>query len=827
MCAVVSVAALQPAFGAEGPTGPVPLAGLPYEVVDGWAVHAGDMVIGQAEDVGPATPDGQFSPRFQSGTMDVALWDHGVVPYIIDEDFSAETKTEILAAIKEWNDKTVISLVPRQAETSYVRFQTTTERCRSHVGMTGGEQTIWWASSGSHCGGVGFLLHEIGHTVGLWHEHQRTDRDTYLSVRDSGISQAGKEWIVPTGHPADGPYNYASVMHYHALAHTQDGRPVMDTIPPGMPIRSTGDELSQGDIHRVGRLYGREPWATTITTNPPGLEIVINGRRTKTPSTHYWPHGVVKSLIAPALQRDGGTRFVFSRWNTNNARVGNIVVGSRGTWLEANYIVQHPVSASPHPVEGGSVTIDPPSPDGYYTMRTPVTVLPSAYRARGYTFWKWQLWRTHGLSSDPAQILVNRPEHFAAHFTTDEVFRIRSTVGPFLVIVDDAYILGPVTLPSSKHNGSVLVSVPPVQTRPTTAYRPARYRFEGWTDGGPHDRWIVVRNGGELVARFQTEYFLDSGPAAVAGGGSTAGPPAAAGDGYDRGGSSGHPIAVPREGWEYDEWLGDAAGLGRIAAVATEGSRSKGALFERVRRRVPAAASALAAVPTDYSFPVLAGEHGFLVPAPPDARRVTVRFEPLAPGAYAELVPDGTGLAERIGSWERAFPAPAPGHRPQAAAPGRTIVLSPDLASPGPFGTYGFRVVSPEDWAGLAGTVRVQVEAGARPVAGGVSPRALTFVAPSSADAPPQRVTLSNPGPEVLRFRFTSETPWLSAEPREGVVQPYGRADISVRTYSAGVELDTHHRELSVELMNEAGEQVGSRAVQVAFAVVPPSDGER
>ena len=108
----------------------------------------------------------------------------------------------------------------------------------------------------------------------------------------------------------------------------------METVPPGIAIRSSEEGLSAGDIHGVATLYGLPPWATTITTNPPGLDIVVNGRRVATPATRYWRHGIIKSLRAPSPQVNGESRYVFARWNTDRAREHNLTVGEHGTWLE-------------------------------------------------------------------------------------------------------------------------------------------------------------------------------------------------------------------------------------------------------------------------------------------------------------------------------------------------------------------------------------------------------------------------------------------------------------------------------------------------------------
>lgn len=70
---------------------------------------------------------------------------------------------------------------------------------------------------------IGSVLHEIGHVLGLFHEHTRPDRDLYLTintenvwegrtylhlVNDSGTFTYSKTLGIP--------YDHASVMHYSA-----------------------------------------------------------------------------------------------------------------------------------------------------------------------------------------------------------------------------------------------------------------------------------------------------------------------------------------------------------------------------------------------------------------------------------------------------------------------------------------------------------------------------------------------------------------------------------------------------------------------------------
>lgn len=64
-------------------------------------------------------------------------------------------------------------------------------------------------------------VHELGHVLGLWHEHQRVDRDRYVRVNWNAVtdgSQNAQYSIVPGAlNPKDtatGPYDFLSVMHY-------------------------------------------------------------------------------------------------------------------------------------------------------------------------------------------------------------------------------------------------------------------------------------------------------------------------------------------------------------------------------------------------------------------------------------------------------------------------------------------------------------------------------------------------------------------------------------------------------------------------------------
>ena len=104
---------------------------LSYEIVNGFAVHGGDMVLGPAEQVagehwGPisrkAAPGGWPDRRDISPVDSEGLWPDGIIPYVIDTGFSEQGRRDIQMAINEWNAKTVVELVQRTTEPDFVRF---------------------------------------------------------------------------------------------------------------------------------------------------------------------------------------------------------------------------------------------------------------------------------------------------------------------------------------------------------------------------------------------------------------------------------------------------------------------------------------------------------------------------------------------------------------------------------------------------------------------------------------------------------------------------------------------------------------------------------
>jgi Astacin (Peptidase family M12A) len=98
---------------------------------------------------------------------------------------------------------------------------------------------------GSNAWNRGTLCHETGHALGLWHEQQRDDRDTYVTINFSNIDSAdqGNFTKLSGGTTAIGAYDFYSVMHYRRADLTNKPGtpdpdapdPSIDTIDPTAP----------------------------------------------------------------------------------------------------------------------------------------------------------------------------------------------------------------------------------------------------------------------------------------------------------------------------------------------------------------------------------------------------------------------------------------------------------------------------------------------------------------------------------------------------------------------------------------------------------------
>jgi len=190
-------------------------------------------------------------------TGETFLWPKRTIPFEIDLAFEGEET--ILDAIAHWNKNTVIKFEPRSGEEHYVRIMRVPGGAVSDVGRRNGMQKV---SLDEKCE-FGSVIHELGHTVGLWHEHCRNDRDDWVEVNFRNIKDGCEDnfkqnWIEGPAPTEDlGDYDYGSIMHYPSNAFPINKKiPVITALhlPAGVKMGQR-DGLSDGDIAAVKMLY--------------------------------------------------------------------------------------------------------------------------------------------------------------------------------------------------------------------------------------------------------------------------------------------------------------------------------------------------------------------------------------------------------------------------------------------------------------------------------------------------------------------------------------------------------------------------------------------
>jgi hypothetical protein len=184
-------------------------------------------------------------------------WPNATIPFEIDAgDFpiGSSDRTAIEQAIAEWNENTVVRFVPRGNEADYVVFTDVGTSCASNVGRIGGPQTLSCDLEGNFS--AGNLMHELGHTAGLFHEQQRPDRGSFVTI--SSNVDGGNCAILQDGRLLT-DYDCDSIMHY----------------PPsgcgGITPRAGGCS----GIGQRNRLSGRDVWGASLLYDVTPRTVVV------------------------------------------------------------------------------------------------------------------------------------------------------------------------------------------------------------------------------------------------------------------------------------------------------------------------------------------------------------------------------------------------------------------------------------------------------------------------------------------------------------------------------------------------------------------------
>jgi len=557
-----------------------------YEMIGGKPIFEGDVILDHVTDMPMAGAKEHLREAPQSIGIDYQpyFWPknaQGVaqIPYTVTNG-----SANLTTALSQFNAtfSGIIQFVTLGSQTDYVNFDfdssNTSGTCESYVGHVGGEQTV----GGSIDCSVGTLLHEMGHVVGLYHEQSRPDRNQYVTVNFGAVIKGSWSNFTPLqDNDQDlGPYDYRSVMHYVPFAFSRAGKPVIESIPAGMPLSNTVG-YSDADIDGVKRLYGAVPTSVTVDTNPPGLMVTVDGTTYTTPQVFSWALNSTHTLAVPSgAQSMGGAGYIYGRWNDNTAASHTITVapGTRAlaspitapavTVYTANFIQLSQYTATVVPSGAGSFTVSPAAQSYaglagvYYVARQAVTLTPTANT--GYGFLEWGGVNAPWSANPKSDYIPDggTPYAVTAYFSGKPITAIQTNPPGLGVYVDGSFYFAPQQFASDYDP-----SWTPGSTHSVSTYSPqlpysvnTRFVFTSWSDNGAltHNIKAAATTSKAFAARYTTEYapVYYATPSCAA---TVALSPSSA-DGFYAKGTVVQATSTAAAGWDLTGWQNDLTG---------------------------------------------------------------------------------------------------------------------------------------------------------------------------------------------------------------------------------------------------------------------------
>ncbi|CAL8067930.1 unnamed protein product [Orchesella dallaii] len=147
------------------------------------------------------------SGEYFNRDVGMSRWENNIVKYSLDGSLTANDRKAVSDAIEEYHTKTCLKFEPKESrDRAYVHIEIDNSVCGYATGYRGRRQV---AQMGQNCRDKHTMVHELGHIIGLDHEHQRRDRGDYINYRRCKKNDPILRHSRPVGF-----YDYQSVMHY-------------------------------------------------------------------------------------------------------------------------------------------------------------------------------------------------------------------------------------------------------------------------------------------------------------------------------------------------------------------------------------------------------------------------------------------------------------------------------------------------------------------------------------------------------------------------------------------------------------------------------------
>lgn len=383
----------------------------------------------------------------------------------------------------------------------------------------------------------------------------------------TAVSPAGSGSIQASPYAADGFYPSGTNVQLTAVA--SSGRQFSswsgDASGSANPV-----SLTMNAPKSVTANFGTTAQGITITTNPSGLQIIVDGATYTAPQTFQWQAGSSHSIGTYSPQGAGPTRYVFSSWSDSGAQTHSITVPNGSATYTASFTTQHQLTLTATPPTGGSVQASPTSADGYYNQGAVVQLSATANPGQQFSSWTGDL----SGSLNPASITMNAPKSVAAQFSAAPSQGVTIATAPsgLQIIVDGVTYTAPQTFQWAAGSSHTIGVGSPQGSGGT------RYLFTSWSDGGAQTHTITApANPTTYTANFRTQYRLTTGVSPAASGVVQVSPPSS--DGYYDSGAFVQLSASANPGSTFASWSGSVSGSNNPVTITMNAPVNVTALF--------------------------------------------------------------------------------------------------------------------------------------------------------------------------------------------------------------------------------------------------------